>query len=265
MKTKILDKEGKGSREMELPECFSSKIREDIAQKCYEAIKDIQPYAPFWLAGKQASASGKLSHMRNKWKTAYGHGISRVPRKILWRRGTQFNWIAATVTQARGGRGSRIPKAEHFMKKLHINKKERKIALASGISATAVPEYLKKRYERAGKIEMLPFVVDSSLLKLKMKEFLNSLEKIIGENYKLVLREKRKRAGKGKARGRKYKTSAGLLLVTGKDEKFFGKNIDIKKANELSMKDLWPLGRLAVYTENAVKDLGKMFGGKLEK
>jgi large subunit ribosomal protein L4e len=264
MKAKIFDKEGKAGKEIELPGCFSENVREDICQKYYEASKDIQPYAPFWLAGKQASASGIVRHARNKWKTAYGHGISRVPRKIFWRRGTQFYWQAATVTQARGGRRAHGPRVEHFEKKLKINKKEKKFALASGISATALPEYLKRRYERLTdkEIKNLPFVVESNILKLKMKEFLTFLRKILGENFDLALQEKKKRAGRGKTRGRKYKSSAGLLFVVGKNEKFARKGIDTRKVNELGMADFWPLGRLAVYTETAVNDLGKLFGGK---
>jgi len=38
------------------------------------------------------SASGKIRHKRHSWKVSYGHGMSRIPRKIFWRRGTNFSW-----------------------------------------------------------------------------------------------------------------------------------------------------------------------------
>lgn len=239
MKMKILSIEGKEIKEITLPEIFSSKIREDIAQKVYEAGKMQQPYAPFYLAGKQYSASGKIRHSRRLWKTAYGHGISRVPRKILWRRGTQFYWIGAGIASARGGKRAHPPKIEHFLKKKKINKKEKKLALFSALSATASEKYVKKRYEtlQDKKLE-LPLIVESKILQLKTKEFFSALKKIL-EGYEFGKKEKR------------------LLFVMGKEEEFKTKLIEVKKADELSMQDLFPLGRLVIYTENAIKQLGE--------
>ena len=56
----------------------------------------------------------------------------------------------------------------------------------------------------------------------------------------------------------KQRRTAGLLLVTGNEEKFNVSGIDVRKANEIRIDDLWPLGRLTVYTEKAVHELGKM-------
>ena len=72
MKAKIVGE----NKEIELPKLFSSKIREDICQKVYEIEKRWQPYAPYFLAGKLYSASGKIRHQRHRWKTSYGRGIS---------------------------------------------------------------------------------------------------------------------------------------------------------------------------------------------
>jgi len=246
MKAKILNKEGKEAGEVELPEIFSSKIREDISQKVFEAFKKQQPYAPFFMAGKQHSASGKLRHARRLWKTAYGKGISRVPRKVLWRRGTQFYWIGAEISSTRGGRRAHPPRVEHFLKELKINKKEKLLAINSVISATANSFYLKKRYSRLKEVNKnLPFVIGSDLLKLKTKEFFLAQEKILNGLYELAKKDKKQ---------------AGLLLVIGKNEKFKTKLIDVKKTNELEIKDLYPLGRLVVYSEQAIKELGQVRG-----
>jgi len=80
MKTKILDIEGKEKGSIELPECFSENIREDIVSRVLEAKKTMQPYAPSPVAGKQHSARGKIIHRRHVWKSGYGRGASRVPR-----------------------------------------------------------------------------------------------------------------------------------------------------------------------------------------
>ena len=260
----VLSVEGKPAKEIAVPEFFSEKIREDIVQKCLEARKSKQPYAPFYMAGLQASASGQLKHARRKWKTAYGKGISRIPRKIMWRRGTQFFWIGATISGTRGGRKAHPPKIKSMLNKRKINKKELKIAFLSAIAATANEQSIKKRYSsiRDEKINA-PFIIESKITGLKTKEFIEAIKKILGNLYSIALQKKTIRAGKGKLRGRKYRRSAGMLLVTGDDENARLSGIDIKKARELSIEDLaeGKLGRLAVYTEKALEDLQKRIEG----
>jgi len=258
MKTEVLNPEGKKIKEIELPKCFSYQIREDIAQKYYEAQKKIQAYGPNKNAGKMYAASGKLRHRRHKWKTTYGRGISRVPRKIFWRRGTQFYWQGATVSGTVGGRRAHPPRPEHFLKKKKINKKEKLIAIKSAISSTALPDYVKRRYETL-EVSKVPFVVSSDILKLKTKEFLTALKKILSDLYKVALKRKRVRAGKGKLRSRKYKQTRGLLLIVCKNENKKISGIDVRKVSELGADDLWPLGRLCVYTEKAISDLEKLW------
>ena len=267
-KISVLSVEGKQIKEISMPEFFSEKIREDIVQKCLEARKSKQPYAPFYLAGLQASASGQLKHARRKWKTAYGKGISRIPRKIMWRRGTQFLWIGATISGTRGGRKAHPPKIKSMLNKRKINKKELKIAFLSAIAATANEQSIKKRYSSIGDEKFnAPFVIESKIAGLKTKEFIGAIKKILGNLFAIALQKKTIRAGKGKLRGRKYRRSAGMLLVIGNDENVRLSGIDIKKARELSIEDLAEgrLGRLSVYTEKAIVDLEKRIEGNNEK
>jgi hypothetical protein len=42
-----------------------------------------QPYGSMKGAGAGYSASGIVRHRRHAWKSAYGKGMSRVPRKIM--------------------------------------------------------------------------------------------------------------------------------------------------------------------------------------
>lgn len=257
MKTQILSQSGK-SGEIELPEFFSCKIREDICQKFFEASKKIQPYSPYEEAGKHHSASGKMSHSRRKWKTSYGHGMSRVPRKILWRRGDRFYWIGAEVSGTRGGRQAHPPKVAHFQQEKKINKKEQEIAIKSAFASTSSLEFLRRRYERLrdNKIKLyLPLVIKPDLLKLKTKDFFKFLEKILQDAWEIAIKQKKQRAGKGKMRNRRYRENAGLLLIIGKDEEANFSGIDIKKTSELEISDLFPLGRLTIYTEQAIKEL----------
>ena len=254
MKAQLLSIDGKKQKEISLPKAFSTKIREDILKKVYESEKTWQPYAHDSEAGKKHSASGTISYKRHEWKGHYGKGISRVPRKTMWRRGTQFYWVGAEISSARGGRRAHGPKGTIPIKK--INKKEYLIALNSAISATADTKFVCERYSRIKEVkENLPFVVESKFSELKTKDLIKSIDNILG-NLKIVSkREKSLRAGKGKLRNRKYKKSAGVLIITGDKEEIKTNSFNQIKIKDLIVSDLYPAGRVVVYTEEAIKSL----------
>jgi large subunit ribosomal protein L4e len=220
MKATLYTIEGKKKGEVEMPKEFDQKIREDIVKKYFEVDKFVQPYASDPKGGKKHSASGTISHKRHDWKGHYGKGIARVPRKTMWRRGVNFFWIGAEVSGTRGGRRAHPPKGIGKEKK--INKKEIKIAMNSGLAATGNSNYITKRYSSIGKLDVkVPIVIESKLDNAKTKKMAVMLETVFEEAYKkgLILKNKKVRSGKGKLRGRKYKSNAGLLLVKGKEER----------------------------------------------
>jgi large subunit ribosomal protein L4e len=260
MKAKILDKTGKEKGQMELPENFSSFVRGDLVLKVFESQKRKVPFGNFEEAGKRHSASGIIRRKRHSWKVSYGKGISRTPRKIMSRDGVSFNWVGAEVANTRGGRRAHPPKSwENQFRK--VNKKELNIALNSALAGTINKNLIEKKYNQ--KIENnLPVVFSSDILAIKTKDFLETLKKVFGNSFEKVLQVKRVRAGNGKARGRKYKRSAGLLFVLGEKEEMKRKGIDVVKANELTIKDLAPNGvpgRFAAFTETAIKEIGEKF------
>jgi len=215
----------------------------------------MQPRAPDPEAGRKHSASGTISHKRHDWKGHYGRGISRVPRKTMWRRGTQFYWIGAEVAGTRGGRKAHAPK---LIKKLRkTNKNEMRLAINSALASTASPKHIAERYETIEKIEQAPFVIES--IPEKTGDLIKAIKNIFPKNTPII-RKKSVRAGKGKARGRKYKSNAGVLILTAKGEMAKAKGIDIRKVNEVSIAELYPLGRLTLFTKKAIEELG----GKIE-
>jgi large subunit ribosomal protein L4e len=243
---------------------FESPIREDIVSKVLETKKKQQPYSNSPVAGKQHSAKGLIVHARHVWRSGYGRGQSRVPRKIFSRRGSQFNWEAAEVPQAKGGMRAHPPKITQFTRNLKINKKELEIAFASAIAATGSEKYLLKKYSSVEKLDKkAPFVVSSEITKLKTKQIVQELKTILGNLYEVAIKEKSIRAGRGKRRGRKYKSNAGMIFVLGKDEKLKTMLFEVKKTSDLSVVDLanGGLGRVTVYTEKAVKELENKLGG----
>jgi len=263
MKAKVLDLQGKEKRKIDLPNCFSEKIREDIVSRILEAKKFKQPYAPSPVAGRQHSAQGILVHKRKVWKSQYGRGMSRVPRKILMTRGSQFNWEGAASPNTKGGRRAHPPKVEAMKKKLKINKKELQLAIKSALSATANPEKISEKYSSLKDKKLdAPLIVESKITEQKVKDILESLKKILGEEvYSVVEKKKKLRPGKGKARGRRYKSNAGLLVVIGNDEELKSRKFEVKKAGNVGINDLarGGLGRLTIYTEKAVEDLKNRF------
>ena len=271
MKTNILDIKGNKTGTIELPEAFSKPVRKDLIMRVLEIKKNRQNYSPSPVAGKQHVASGKIVHRRHVWRSGYGRGMSRIPRKIISRRGSQFNWIGAEVSSTRGGRRAHPPKVISMLNKQKINKKEVKKALMSALSATADIKQISLRYRRIEEKDLkereFPIIVESKFISLKTKEFLESMKKILGEKiFPVSLRKREVRSGKGKSRGRKYKSNAGILIVIGKNEKMKAKDFPIRNAENLGISDLAAggPGRLVIYTEQAIKDLQNKFGEKLK-
>ncbi|MEM1535166.1 MAG: 50S ribosomal protein L4 [Candidatus Pacearchaeota archaeon] len=289
-KADVFNEEGEKIREMELPKYFDLPYREDIINKVYEALKlnaraAIGRYA---LAGKETSASGKVRHVRRRYRTAYGRGISRVPRKILLRRKPQgFYWVGAFIPSARGGYRAHPPKP--LRRELKINKKEKFLALLYALSATANKDIVKKRYkslqrslqrlkelQKSGeeKIPNLPILLDISLEKIKKAKELKEIIEKVFQNFpalkEIIFKKRKVRAGKGKLRGRRYKSSAGLLLVVSNSEfkplKTTG--IAIAKASNLSLKELAPgniPGRLTAFTVQGFNELNSRINAQAEK
>jgi large subunit ribosomal protein L4e len=261
MKAKLLDTSGKEKASIDLPKSFSGKIREDVVAKVLEVKKSEQPYSHSPMAGRQHSASGIIVHRRHVWKSGYGRGMSRIPRKVMSKRGSQFHWVGAEIAGAVGGRRAHGPKVMARINTKKINKKEMKIAMESALSATANEKIISKRYKRLKdkKIEKdVPLVVDSKISTLKAKDLIASIKKILGKDlFEVGVQKKQIRSGKGKARGRKYKTSAGLLIVIGDKEKLKTNAFEVVSVGNLGVTDLarGGLGRLTLYTEQAIKEL----------
>jgi large subunit ribosomal protein L4e len=260
MKAQVRDLSGKKIKDLELPKAFERKVRLDVLAKVLEARRNEQPFGPSPVAGKQHSASGITIHRRHVWKSGYGRGKSRVPRKVFSVRGTQFNWEGATSPNTRGGRRAHPPKVIARMNTLKINKKENQIAFESALSASMSEKWILEKYDTLkGKKINAPFIIDK-IGDIKVKELLKGLRNVLGVELENVAFKKREvRAGRGKMRGRKYKSNAGLLLVTGKDEFVKTKVIDVAQANSLNAMDLAKggPGRITIYTENAINEIGE--------
>ena len=263
MKLNILDKSNNKIGEVNLPRQFEEEFRPDLIQRAVLTIQSHkrQPYAASIYAGKRASA--KLSRRRRDYKTSYGIGISRVPRKIMSRRGTRMNWVGAFAPGTVGGRRAHPPKAEKIWNK-KINEKERIKAIRSAIAATVLKDIVAQRGHLVP--DNYPFILDDRF------ELLNKTHEVIDAFGKLGLdselqraQTKTVRAGKGKSRGRKYKKRKGPLVVVSKKDNLYNalKNIpgiDVTEVRSLNAELLAPgamAGRLTLWTISAINIMEK--------
>ena len=256
MKAQLYDKTGKEKSKIDLPKIFETKIRPDIVSKYFESEKFIlmQPRAPDPEAGRKHSASGTISHKRHDWKGHYGRGISRVPRKTMWRRGMQFGWVGALAPGTRGGRQSHPAKPfKIYAQKINI--KERKKAIRSALNGSVA--------------KGLMMVVEDKFETVKKSKDLVKVFDKMGIDHEKV---ERKKAGRGKSRGRskRFKKNALIILSKKCDVMNALKNlpgVDAVEVNRLNAK-LLTLGhdtpRKCIWTKSAVERVSKenLFRGK---
>lgn len=262
---KLYSVQGTELKSISLPEQFDEEINQDLIKRAVLAIQQNlrQRYGAFKEAGKRSSA--KLSKRRRNYRGSYGKAISRVQRKIMWRRGGQFGWEGAFAPGTRGGRKAHPPKPEKsFLVK--VNKKERRKAIRSAIAATAMKELVSVRHKIPKAVHALPIIIESKFESLdKTKEVKNILLKLGLKDELERIDKKRIRAGKGRQRNRKYRISRGPLII-------FSNPCQLEKASrnlqgiETSLVDnlnaelLAPgaiPGRLVIWSENAIQKMEK--------
>jgi len=259
MKAEVKGMDGKKSKDVSLPRQFNEEFRPDLIKKAVLSVQSHkrQPYGAFTRAG--LGYSSYVSKRRKEYKSSYGHGNSRTPRKVMTRRGLHFFYVGATVPFTTGGRRAHPPKAEKDWNE-KINITERRKAIRSAISATMDSKLVKKRGHTTESI-----VIDSKIEDLKKsKEIYDLLIKIMPTEMKRV-EYKKVREGKGKHRGRKYKLKTGPLLVVSKkcplvQASMNLQGVDVCIVSDLNAELLAPgcdAGRLTVWTDGALERLEK--------
>lgn len=246
-----LEYEKKG--EVELPEVFRTPIRPDIIKKAVIAQQShrIQPQGRDPMAGKRTTAES--------WGT--GRGIARVPRL----RGSQRAAFGVSIV---GGHQAFPPKSEKVIRR-KINKKERRLAIRSGIAATADRDTVARRGHTVDTIGILPLIVDDGIQYLEKTKEVKDLLLRLGAWPDIERADRKKiRAGRGKSRGRKRKVGKGPMIVITED---FGivkaasnlPGVDVTTVEDLNAELLAPgaqPGRLVIWTESSLAALDDFWG-----
>jgi large subunit ribosomal protein L4e len=260
-KLTIYSLDGKAGSQQQLPVQFNEPVRTDLIKKAVLVLQANarQPYGADPEAGKKHSVY--VSRRRRDYRGSYGQGISRVPRKVMSRRGTRMNWVGAFAPGTTGGRRAHPPKAEKQWE-LSMNKKENRKAIRSAMSATVQKDLVLSRGHKAP--DNYPFMVSDAFEQInKTAELVKALE-ALGLAAELARAENpRKRGGVAKLRGRGSTQRTSLLIVTSSDAPVMmaAQNIPGVQAasvNELNAELLAPgthPGRLTLYTESAIKAL----------
>jgi len=237
-------------------------VRTDLVQRAVASELSLkrQPYGTDPLAGKRTSAHyhgrrGIRHSMMNRemarMKRIHGSGF--------------LHMTARFVPQAIKGRKAHPPKVEKDWEK-GMNKKEWRKALASAFCACLQKELVEKRGHKIKGLKQVPVIIENKFASVKKaKEVLALLEKLGLKQEIERAKEKKVRAGKGTARGRRYKRKKSLLIVV-KEDKGISKaaenipGVDVVEVGNLSVSDLVPgtkPGRLSLWTEAAFEHMKK--------
>jgi large subunit ribosomal protein L4e len=248
MKAKVLSVDGKKKKEIKLPSVFEEEFRPDIIRKAVHSIQSHrrQPYGVNPLSG--------INYSAENWGP--GRGVARLPRlKSGGRR-------AAKVPQAVKGRQAHPPKVQKKWDE-KINRKEMKKALRSAIAATSSAEIVASR-NHIFEGDLPKIIVDDAQSISKTRELIDLMKSIgVYSDIERAKERKRKRAGKGKMRGRRYKRKKSVLLVVGDDNGILKAANNLPGVDAVNVKDLnvellapgTHPGRLTVWTKSAIEYL----------
>lgn len=256
---KIFDLQGKSIGKTTIPSIFETPLRPDVIKRVVLALQSsrLQPQGRDPMAGKKTSAESRGT----------GLGIARVPR-VKGGAGR-----AAFAPSTVGGRQPHPPRSEKKIVK-RVPKKEARLALLSAIAATASKETVASRGHAMEDIPQLPLIVAASIEELtKTKEVEEVLAHLglLSDIYR-VKASRKIRAGKGKLRGRKMKQAVGPLIVVAKNKGILDaasnlSGVDVATVNDLNAEILAPgthPGRLTLWSNGAIEQLDKLYGGGKE-
>jgi len=245
MDINIIDLSGNTTKKIS-SSLFDETYRPDLIKKAVLAAQANrqQPYGPHMYAGLRTSAEG--------WGP--GRGVSRVARL---KNGSK----SARIPQAVKGREAHPPKPEKDRTE-KINDKERKKAIRSALAATGNLELVTNRGHKFS--AQLPLIAVDNLAALtKTKDVKSFLEAAKVWDDIERAKDTTIRAGRGKLRGRRYKNTKSILIVTAEDNGIAkaARNlagVDIVIFDQLNTELLAPgthAGRLTIFTESAIAKL----------
>eukprot|EP00567_Pseudictyota_dubia_P004624 CAMPEP_0197441156 /NCGR_PEP_ID=MMETSP1175-20131217/7490_1 /TAXON_ID=1003142 /ORGANISM="Triceratium dubium, Strain CCMP147" /LENGTH=383 /DNA_ID=CAMNT_0042971395 /DNA_START=105 /DNA_END=1256 /DNA_ORIENTATION=+ len=250
---------GEKAGETSLPSVMTAPLRPDIVQFVHTNMNKNhrQAYAVSVRAGKNVSASS--------WGT--GRAVARIPR--VGGGGTSRTGQGAFGNMCRGGRMFAPTKT---WRKWHrrINTTQKRYAVSSALAATAVPALVMARGHKIDDVPEIPLVLDDSVEATRKTSAAKDVLAAVGalEDVDKAADSKKIRAGKGKARNRRYVLRCGPLVVYASDdgvERAFRNlpGVELCNVSRLNLLQLAPgghMGRFCVWSKAALESLDSIYG-----
>jgi large subunit ribosomal protein L4e len=261
----VFGSDGKAVAQTAIPSALLAPIRLDVVKYVHTNINKNhrQPYAVKWNAGEQTSAES--------WGT--GRAVARIPR--VPGGGTHRSGQAAFGNMCRGGRMYAPTKTwRRWHRKVSTDQK--RYAIVSALAATAVPALVMARGHIIDNVPEVPLVVATGAIKdlTKTKQALALLKSLGAQgDIDRVVDSKRLRAGKGKARNRRYVQKLGPLVIFNERSTLTRAfrnipGVDLVSVTRLNLLKLAPgghLGRFVVWTQDAIERVESIYGSTTVK
>jgi len=257
----VFSLEGAKTGETTLPEVMTAPMRPDIVQFVHTNMNKnhLQAYSVSPWAGKRATASS--------WGT--GRAVARIPR--VGGGGTSRSGQGAYGNMCRGGRMFAPTKTwRRWHRKINVSQK--RYAVASALAASAVPALVMARGHKIDDVPEIPLVLDTSLESAKKTSAAKDILAAVGAlaDVEKAADSKKIRAGKGKARNRKYVLRRGPLVIyktnDGVEQAFRNlPGVELCCVDRLNLLQLAPgghMGRFCVWSQAALDALTEIYGSE---
>jgi len=249
----------KTGSEVTLPAVMTAPLRPDIVQFVHTNMNKNkrQAYAVSIHAGKQVSAAS--------WGT--GRAVARIPR--VGGGGTSRSGQGAFGNMCRGGRMFNPTKTwRKWTRK--INTTQKRFAVASALAASAIPALVMARGHRIDNVPEVPLVLENAVESAKKTSQAKEILAAVGayDDVEKAAASKKIRAGKGKARNRRYVMRRGPLIIysnnDGVEQAFRNlPGVELCNVDRLNLLQLAPgghLGRFCVWSQSALEALDTIYG-----
>lgn len=244
---------------MPMPVALTAPLRPDLVNYIHTnmAKNKRQAYAVKAKVGYDTAAES--------WGT--GRAVARIPRAPGG--GTHRAGQGAFGNQCRGG-GMFNPTKIWRRWHRRVNVTQKRHAVVTSLSASCLPPLVMAHGHRIGQVSELPLVVSDGAESIqKTKQAIDMLKKLgCEEELQRIIDSKKVRAGKGKARNRRYTMRRGPLVVYNEDNGVVRamRNIPgvetacVDRLNLLKLAPGGKFGRFLIWTESAFKKLNAMYG-----
>mmetsp|Transcript_16084 Transcript_16084/g.45786 ORF Transcript_16084/g.45786 Transcript_16084/m.45786 type:complete len:405 (+) Transcript_16084:98-1312(+) len=242
-----------------MPHALMSPLRPDLVRVIHSNMSKNTRQA--------TSVGAKVGYETAAESWGTGRAVARVPRAPGG--GTHRAGQGAFGNMCRGG-GMFNPTKTWRRWHRRINVTQKRHAVATALAASSLPPLVMARGHRIGQVAELPLVVTDGLESItKTKQAVETLKQLgCAEELQRVIDSKKLRAGKGKARNRRYTMRRGPLIIYNEDNGIVRacRNIpgvetaNVMRLNLLRLAPGGHFGRFVIWTESAFKKLSEIYG-----